>query len=175
MLYIRMLFGMLVSLYTSRIVLNALGVEDYGIYNVVGGFVAMFSLVSSSLSASVSRFLTFELGRGNMDRLKRVFTTSVSIHVVLMAVVLVLMETVGVWFLNHRLTIPTARLYAANWVFQASVLSFMLGLFSVPYNASIICWVSVTRLPSSFRHSNLLENFALFIVFISSGTSLRMS
>ena len=82
MLYIRMLFGMLVSLYTSRIVLNALGVEDYGIYNVVGGFVAMFSLVSSSLSASVSRFLTFELGRGNMDRLKRVFTTSVSIHVV---------------------------------------------------------------------------------------------
>ena len=77
MLYIRMLFGMLVSLYTSRIVLNALGVEDYGIYNVVGGFVAMFSLVSSSLSASVSRFLTFELGRGNMDRLKRVFTTSV--------------------------------------------------------------------------------------------------
>lgn len=138
MLYIRMLFGMLVSLYTSRIVLNALGVEDYGIYNVVGGFVAMFSLVSSSLSASVSRFLTFELGRGNMDRLKRVFTTSVSIHVVLMAVVLLLMETVGVWFLNHRLTIPTARLYAANWVFQASVLSFMLGLFSVPYNASII-------------------------------------
>lgn len=138
MLYVRMLFSMVVSLYTSRVVLNTLGVEDYGIYNVVGGFVAMFSLVSSSLSASVGRFLTFELGRGDMDRLKRVFITSISIHVVLIAVVLVLTETVGVWFLNHRLTIPSDRLYAANWVFQASVFSFILGLFSVPYNASII-------------------------------------
>lgn len=138
MLYVRMLFSMVVSLYTSRVVLNTLGVEDYGIYNVVGGFVAMFSLVSSSLSASVGRFLTFELGRGDMDRLKRVFITSISIHVVLIAVVLVLTETVGVWFLNHRLTIPSDRLYAANWVFQASVFSFILGLFNVPYNASII-------------------------------------
>ena len=80
MLYVRMLFSMLVSLYTSRVVLNTLGVEDYGIYNVVGGFVAMFSLISGSLSASVSRFLTFELGRGDMDRLKEIFSTSLMIH-----------------------------------------------------------------------------------------------
>ena len=131
MLYCRMLFSMLVSLYTSRVVLNTLGVEDYGIYNVVGGFVAMFSLVSSSLSSSVGRFLTFELGRGDMERLKRTFSTSLLIHVVLAIIIIVLMETIGVWFLNNKMMIPTERLYAANWVFQAFILSFMLGLFSV--------------------------------------------
>lgn len=137
MLYVRMLFSMLVSLYTSRVVLNTLGVEDYGIYNVVGGFVAMFSLVSSSLSASVSRFLTFELGRGDMERLKETFSTSLMIHLVLAGIVFILAESVGVWFLNTQMTIPSERLYAANWVFQASILSFMFALFSVPYNASI--------------------------------------
>lgn len=138
MLYVRMLFSMLVSLYTSRVVLNTLGVEDYGIYNVVGGFVAMFSLISNSLSSSTSRFLTFELGKGNAERLKQVFSTSLAIHVVLIAVILVLMETIGVWFLNARMTIPSERLYAANWVFQASVLSFLFRLFSVSYNAAIM-------------------------------------
>lgn len=138
MLYIRMLFGMLVSLYTSRVVLQALGVEDYGIYNVVGGFVAMFSMVSSSLSSSVSRFLTYELGRNDTERLKRVFSTSVSIHIVLALIVVLLAETVGMWFLNTQMTIPEDRIVAANWVFQASILSFIFGLLSVPYNASMI-------------------------------------
>lgn len=138
MLYVRMLFGMLVSLYTSRVVLNTLGVEDYGIYNVVGGFVAMFSLISNSLSSSTSRFLTFELGKGDMENLKKVFSTSLLIHITLAIVVLISAETIGVWFLNTQMTIPAERLYAANWVFQASVFSFMFGLFSVPYNASIV-------------------------------------
>lgn len=97
MLYVRMLFSMLVSLYTSRVVLNALGVEDYGIYNVVGGFVAMFSLVSSSLSSAVSRFLTFELGRKNVERLKLMFFTSLSIHIILALAVVLAAETVGLW------------------------------------------------------------------------------
>ena len=138
MLYCRMLFSMLVSLYTSRVILNALGVEDYGIYNVVGGLVSMFSLISGSLSSSVSRFLTFELGRGDMNRLKLTFSTSLLIHIILAIVVLLLMETIGVWFLNNRMTIPLERLYAANWVFQASIFSFVLNLLSVPYNASIV-------------------------------------
>ena len=138
MLYIRMLFGMLVSLYTSRVVLQALGVEDYGIYNVVGGFVAMFSMISNSLSSSVSRFLTFELGRGDMDRLKKVFSTSVSIHILLIIIILLLAETVGVWFLNNKMTIPDNSIFAANWVFHTSILSFMFSLLSVPYNASIV-------------------------------------
>lgn len=138
MLYVRMLFGMLVSLYTSRVVLQALGVEDYGIYNVVGGVVAMFSMISNSLSSSVSRFLTFELGKGNMDALKRVFSTSLSIHVVLSVIIVFLAETVGVWFLNTLMTIPETRLYAANWVFQASVFTFVINLWSVPFSASIV-------------------------------------
>lgn len=153
MLYVRMLFGMLVSLYTSRVVLNTLGVEDYGIYNVVGGFVAMFSLVSSSLSSSTSRFLTFELGKGDRERLKETFSTSLLIHLLLAGIILILAESVGVWFLNTQMTIPAERLYAANWVFQASILSFMFGLFSVPYNASI---VSHERM-SAFAYIGILD------------------
>ncbi len=138
MLYVRMLFGMLVSLYTSRVILEALGVEDYGIYNVVGGFVAMFSIISGSLSASVSRFLTFELGRGDMQRLRDVFSTSVLIHIVLAIVILLATESIGIWFLNTQMNIPQLRLHAANYVFQASILSFVISLLNVPYNASII-------------------------------------
>lgn len=144
MLYVRMLFGMLVSLYTSRVVLQALGVEDYGIYNVVGGFVAMFSMISTSLSSSVSRFLTFELGRGDMEQLKKVFSTSLCIHLVLAGIVFLVAESVGVWFLNTQMTIPADRLYAANWVFQASLVAFMFSLFSVPYNASIVAHERMT-------------------------------
>ncbi|WP_308773566.1 lipopolysaccharide biosynthesis protein [uncultured Bacteroides sp.] len=153
MLYVRMLFGMLVSLYTSRVVLQALGVEDYGIYNVVGGVVAMFSMISSSLSSSVSRFLTFELGRGNVQRLIKVFSTSLCIHFVLAGVILLLAESIGVWFLNNYMTIPANRLCAANWVFQASLLAFMFGLFSVPYNASIVAHEKMT----AFAYIGILD------------------
>ena len=170
MLYVRMLFSMLVSLYTSRVVLNTLGVEDYGIYNVVGGFVAMFSLISNSLSASVSRFLTFELGRGDMERLKETFSTSLMIHLALAGIVFLLAESIGIWFLNTQMTIPEERLYAANWVFQASVISFMFGLFSVPYNASI---TSHERM-STFAYIGILEVvlrllIVLFIAYVPLG------
>lgn len=165
MLYVRMLFSMLVSLYTSRVVLQALGVEDYGINNVVGGLVAMFSLISNSLSASVSRFLTFELGRGDMERLKETFSTSLLIHLVLAGIVFILAESVGVWFLNTQMTIPAGRLYAANWVFQASILSFMFGLSSVPYNASI---TSHERM-SAFAYIGMLDVVLrlLIVLFIA--------
>lgn len=165
MLYIRMLFSMLVSLYTSRVVLNTLGVEDYGIYNVVGGFVAMFSLISNSLSASVSRFLTFELGRGDMERLKETFSTSLMIHLALAGIVFLLAESIGIWFLNTQMTIPSERLYAANWVFQASIISFMFGLCSVPYNASI----SSHERMSAFAYIGMLDVVLrlLIVLFIA--------
>ena len=153
MLYVRMLFGMLVSLYTSRVVLQALGVEDYGIYNVVGGFVAMFSMISASLSSSVGRFLTFELGKGDMEALKRVFSTSLSIHVVLSVIIVLLAETVGIWFLNTHMTIPKPRLYAANWVFQASVFTFVVNLWSVPFSASIVAHERM----SAFAYIGILD------------------
>lgn len=138
MLYGRMLFSMFVSLYTSRIVLNTLGVEDYGIQNVVGGFVAMFSIFSNSLSSSVSRFLTFELGKGDIENLKKVFSTSILVHLGLTLIVLVAAETIGVWFVNNKMVIPEDRIYAANWVFQASIFSFCFSLSSAPYRASIV-------------------------------------
>lgn len=165
MLYVRMLFSMLVSLYTSRVVLQALGVEDYGIYNVVGGMVAMFSLISNSLSSSVSRFLTFELGKGNLEGLKRVFSTSLSIHVALALVIVVFAETLGLWFLNTHMTIPTNRLYAANWVFQASVFTFVINLLSVPFSASI---VSHERM-SAFAYIGILDVILrlLIVLFIT--------
>lgn len=160
-----MLFGMLVSLYTSRVVLQALGVEDYGIYNVVGGVVAMFSMISNSLSSSVSRFLTFELGKGNLEGLKRVFSTSLSIHVALVLVIVLLSETLGLWFLNTHMTIPENRLYAANWVFQASVLTFVINLLSVPFSASI---VSHERM-SAFAYIGILDIMLrlLIVLFIA--------
>lgn len=136
-LYVRMFVMMLISFFTAGITLNALGVEDYGINNVVGGLVAMFSLLSNSLTAASGRFITFALGKGDLEYQKRVFSTAVNIHIVLAIVVVIAIETVGVWFLNNRLNIPSDRLYAANWVLQCSVISFALGLFSVPYNSSI--------------------------------------
>jgi len=139
-LYGRMIFGMLVALYTSRVILNALGVEDFGIYNVVGGFVAMFSLISSALTSSVSRFITFELGGNNQKGLKDVFSTSLLIQISLSVVILIVAETVGLWFVNYKLVIPADRIYAANWVFQASILGFILGLMSTPYNAVIVAY-----------------------------------
>ena len=133
LLYFRMLLTMGVSLYTSRIVLNTLGVEDFGIYNVVGGVVIMFSFLNSSMSSATQRFLSFELGKGDYAQLKKVFSMSVNIHAVIAIAIFILAETIGLWFLNAKLNIPEGRMEAANWVYQFSVLSFMLTVMGVPY------------------------------------------
>ena len=137
-LYVRMFAMMLVSLYTSRIVLKALGVDDYGIYNVVGGVVSICSLLTGSLSGAIGRYITFELGKGNKDVLNKVFCTSVIVQLILSLIVIVLLETIGLWFLNCRMEIPIGRYNAANWVFQISILTFVVGLYSVPYDALIV-------------------------------------
>ena len=162
LLYGRMIVLMAISFFTSRIMLNALGVDDYGINNVVGGLVSMFSLLSSSLSSATSRFLTFGLGKGDKDELRKIFSTSVNIHVVLAIVVVVAIEAIGVWFLNHKMTIPGTRLYAANWVLQCSTISFAVGLLSIPYNAAIIAHEKM----SAFAYMTLLDAaFRLGIVY----------
>jgi len=153
LLYIRMLFLMLISLYTSRVILNALGVNDFGIYNVVGGVVTMFSILSSSLSAAISRFITFELGKNDEEKLKKVFSASVTIQLILSIIIAILIEVVGVWFLNEKMSIPTNRLYAANWVMQFSVITFVINLISVPYNATIIAHERM----SAFAYISILE------------------
>ena len=121
LLYVRMLLTMTVSLYTSRVVLNALGVEDFGIYNVVGGVVAMFSILSGSLSAAISRFITYEIGKGNFEKLKTIFSSAIAIQIGLGVIIVVFAETLGVWFLNVKMNIPVERITAANWVLQFSV------------------------------------------------------
>lgn len=138
LLYFRTFFTLIISLYISRLVLSKLGVVDYGIYNVVGGFVAMFSMISGSLTAAISRFLTFELGKNNFERLKTVFSVSVTIQFILALFIFILAEVFGLWFLNSKMNIPPDRLYAANWVLQCSIITFFINLLSVPYNASII-------------------------------------
>lgn len=153
---------MFISFFTSRVMLNALGVDDYGINNVVGGLVSMFSILSSSLSASTSRFLTFGLGKGDMEELKKTFSTTINIHVILAFVVVIAIETIGVWFLNNKLNIPSDRLYAANWVLQCSVVGFVLGLLSVPYNSAIIAHEKM----SAFAFMTIFDAaFKLVIVF----------
>lgn len=138
LLYFRTLLIMAITLYTSRVILNALGVEDYGIYNVVGGVVAMFSLISGSLSNAISRFITFELGRGDIKKLNTIFSTSVNIQIGISVIVLLLGVLIGDWFLNAKMNIPLDRMIAANWVLYCSLLMFCINLISLPYNACII-------------------------------------
>lgn len=152
-LYFRMLITLAVGLYTSRVVLNTLGVEDYGINNVVGGVVGMFSLISGSISGSIGRFITFELGTGNVEKLKRVFSTSVTIQIILAIVIIVVAEIVGIWFLNHKLQIAPDRMIAAHWVFHCSLLTFAISLISLPYNACIVAHEHM----NAFAYVSILE------------------
>lgn len=162
LLYLRMIVVMLVGLYTSRVILQVLGVSDYGVYNAVGGVVTMLSVLSSALSSAISRYLTFELGRGDKERLRKVFSTSLNVQVMISIVILVLGVVAGGWFLNHKMNIPDGRMDAANWVLYCSLISFAVSLISVPYSASI---VSHERM-SVFAYMSVLEvTLKLLIVF----------
>ena len=138
LLYVRMAFSMIVSLYTSRVVLSTLGVEDFGIYGVVGGIVAMFDFFNSSMSGATSRFLTYELGRGNFERLCNTFSTAMYVHFFIALLVFAVVEPVGLWFMYNKMQIPESRMLAAQVVFQMSVLSMIINVIQVPYNASVI-------------------------------------
>lgn len=137
-LYIRMMLTMLISLYTSRVVLQMLGVDDYGIYQAVGGIVTFLSFINNALSTGSSRFLTFELGTGNKEKLQRTFSTTLTIHILLALVIVIFAETLGLWFLNNKLNIDSSRLNAANFVFQFSIITAVFSITQIPYNASII-------------------------------------
>lgn len=160
MLYIRMLFLMIVNLYTSRVILQALGVEDYGVYNAIAGFIAMFSMVSSAIAGAISRFITFVLGQGDKDKLKKVFSTAIIIQLTLAAIVVVLVEVVGVWFLNTHMTIPDGREVAANWVLQFALVTFVLNLWSTPYNAALIAHEKM----AAFAYIGIFEGVANLII-----------
>lgn len=159
-LYGRMLVLMFIGLFTSRIVLNALGVEDYGINNVVGGFLGLFAIVTQSMSSTISRYVTFELGRNNAYDANKVFCTSVNIQVLYALIIVLLAETLGLWFLNTKLVIPETRLFAANVVYQLAVVSMVINLISVPYDA---CIVAHERM-SAFAYITLYDAVAKLVI-----------
>lgn len=137
LLYFRMFLMLLVGLYTSRVVLNALGQDDFGIYGAVGGVVALFGILTGSLAGAISRFLAYEMGKEE-QRLEEVFSTTVLVQAVMALLVLLVAEGVGIWFLNAKMVIPDGRMEAANWVLQCSILMFVVNMLAVPYNAAII-------------------------------------
>lgn len=163
LLYFRMLLLMIISLYTSRVVLNALGVEDYGIYNVVGGVVVLLSFLNNAMAGSTQRFLNFEIGTLNKDALQRVFSTSVHIHILIAIIVLILGETIGYWFLNTQMNIPETRITAANYVYQFSLITCVINFLSVPYNATIIAHEKM----SAFAYISILEGILKLTVAIA--------
>ena len=153
MLYFRQILIMLVSLYTSRVTLAVLGVSDFGIYNVIGGLVAMFSLISGSMAAAISRFITIEVGKKNETKIREIFTTSMLIQVAISLLVILLCEIAGSWFIFHKMNIPADRLTAGFWVMQCSLLTFVVNLLSIPYNAVIIAHEKM----SAFAYISILE------------------
>lgn len=162
LLYVRMLLTMVVSLYTSRVVLNTLGVEDYGVYNVTGGVIALFSFINTAMSSATQRYITYALGKGDKQRLSVVFNTSIIIHIAISAFVLILGETIGLWFVMSKLVIPEGREVAAMWVYQCSVLTSIIAIMSVPYNADIVA----NERMSAFAYISILEvSLKLLIVF----------
>lgn len=163
MLYFRMIITMVVGLFTSRVVLQTLGVEDYGIYAVVGGIVSMLSFLNGAIVSATQRYLTFELGRGNQEQLSKVFSTSLQIHFLISLVVLLLSETIGLWFLYEKLVIPAERLDAAFWVFQFSIVACVVKIISVPYNAVIVAHEKM----SAFAYMSVLDVvLKLLIVYL---------
>lgn len=163
LLYFRMFIVTIVGLYTSRVVLNTLGVSDYGIYSLVGGFVFMLSFLNSAMTAASQRFLSYELGRNDMPRLKVVFCTSVNIHILIALIVFVIAETVGLWFINTQLIIDEDRMVAANLVYQCSILTFIVNVLSVPYNSCIVAHEKM----SAFAYISILDVvLKLAVVFL---------
>ena len=137
-LYLRTFITMIVSLYTCRVMLQVLGIDNYGINNVVGGIVAMSSLLTGAVSSSITRFITYALGEGNIERMKTVFSTSVNVMIAISIIAVIALEIVGVWFLSAKADIPDGRMIAAHWVLQCSIVTLVLNLISQPYNATII-------------------------------------
>lgn len=162
LLYVRMFVTMAIGLFTSRVVLASLGKTDFGLYGVVAGVVTMMGFLNRSMAACTQRFLTFELGRNDKTRLHKVFCTSIQVHLLIAAIVVLVSETIGLWFLSHKMQIPADRMYAAHWVFHCSVLSSVLAIMTVPYNAAIVAHEKM----SAFAYFSIAEvTMKLLIVY----------
>lgn len=174
LLYFRMFILMGVSLYTSRVVLNVLGVEDFGIYNVVGGVVTMFGLISNSLSAAISRYLNIEMGKGDKLKAQIVFSTSVNIQIIFAIIVVLVAELIGPWFIANKMTIPEERIQASYWVFHCSIIAFAINLISLPYNACIIAHEDMKIYAYISILEAILKLAIVYILFIFSIDKLAL-
>lgn len=166
-MYIRMFVLMLISLYTSRVLLKQLGVEDYGVYNVVGSIVVMFNSLRGIFASSTQRFLNFEMGKGNKERLNTIFNMSVMINLIIAVLFIICVEIVGYWFLNYKINVDPSRLTAAKWVFQFSVLSAVIALLTTPFDAVIIANERMGFFAGMSIFEGLLKLTIIFLLVIS--------
>ena len=164
-LYARMFIMMCIAFFTSRILLQELGINDFGIYNIVGGIVAMFSSLRGAFASSIQRFLNYEMGMNRNDELKKIFSMSVTIHIIICIIFFVLAETIGYWFLNSKLNIAPERMDAAHWVFQFSILATLITIMTIPYDAVIIA----NEKMDIFAYISILDvGLKLIIIFLLS-------
>ena len=162
-LYLRMLITIVVSLYTSRIVLKTLGTEDFGLYNIIGGIIVLFAFLQNAMSNATQRYISYGIGAGNQERLANTFSMSMNCHFIIALVLLVLSETIGLWFVINHLNIPVGREHAAFWVYQLTVANFIIGIIRVPYNATIISYERM----SFYAYMSVIEVFLkLGIVYL---------
>lgn len=162
-LYVRMLLTMGVTLFTSRIVLNALGVQDYGVYSIVGGIVTLFSFFNSAMTSATQRFLIFDIGKNDLVQLKKTFNATLNIHITIGVLFFLLAETLGLWFVNNKLNLPLDRMSAVNWVYQFSIFTFLVGTIQVPYDALIIAREKM----NVYAYMSIVEVFLkLIIVYV---------
>lgn len=166
-LYLRSIIVLLISLYTSRVLLSTLGVEDFGIYNLVGGVVGLFSMISSTLQAASQRFITYALGSGDLQELKKIFSTSITLHVLLGLLLSLILEFVGLWMIDTQLDIPADRIVAARYVFQFSLLTFFFSFITVPYSALIIAHERMSVYAYLNIFSSVLKLLIVFLLVIS--------
>lgn len=167
-LYLRMFVMMVISLFTSRVVLAVLGAQDYGIYNIIGGVIVLFSFLNSALNAATQRFLNFNLGKKDYVQANEVFCMSLNIYIILSLIIFVLAETVGLWFVNTQLNIPATRMIAANWVYQFTIITFIINIIRIPYNASILAYERMDFYAYTSLGEVVLKLLVVYVLYLSS-------
>lgn len=167
MLYFRMLVLMLIGLFTSRVILQALGVEDYGINSVIAGFLSMFGIITSSMSSAISRFITVELGKGELSRLKQVFSTSISVQLFMGILIIILIETFGMWFVSNKMQIPEGREVAAQWCLHCATITTFISLMNIPFHSAIIAHEKMSAFAYMTIVDALLKLAICYAIYIS--------
>lgn len=165
-MYLRLLFGMAVSLYTSRVVLHVLGVDDFGLYNVIGGVVVLFTFINQAMATATQRYFSYELGKKENGHISKTFTISVRIHFGVILIVFILAETIGLWFINRHMNFPEGSLYAVNWVYQFSVTSCLFNILRVPYNGLIISYEKMSFYAVSSVVENILKLLIVYLLLV---------